>query len=236
MHILQRVECILQKFCVLVSFTNIIDMHILQWVEWIIQIAMILGIRFDWLSFFLSWTTGQIDTFKLEDRGIDPWAYVIQVPSANTSQPWVCRSSMLLLTFMVETIQRLMHPQENEFSLCIISISANLNWPLHPFQGKKGPFNLYKLDMKNAFLHGDCHDQVYLLTSPSFVRNGRKKGMRLEAINLQVKPIIKGIWFEKFSGAAISFGLQDVVQRSRCLLKGTRLVYWYHFDQEWQCY
>lgn len=79
--------------------------------------------------------------------------------------------------------------------------------------------------MKNAFLHGDCHDQVYMLTYPSFVRNGRKKGMRLEESNLEVKPITKGKWFEKFSGAPISFRLQDVVQRSRCLLKGPQLVY-----------
>lgn len=41
----------------------------------------------------------------------------------------------------------------------IISIAANLDWPLYQYQ----------LDAKNAFLHGDLAEEVYMEQPPGFV-------------------------------------------------------------------
>jgi hypothetical protein len=46
-------------------------------------------------------------------------------------------------------------------SICIlISSAANLNWPL------------FQLDVKNVFLHGDLHEEVYMEQPPGFVAQG----------------------------------------------------------------
>jgi hypothetical protein len=39
----------------------------------------------------------------------------------------------------------------------LISIAANLDWPL------------YQLDVKNVFLHGDLFEEVYMEKLPGFV-------------------------------------------------------------------
>ncbi len=44
--------------------------------------------------------------------------------------------------------------------LIIISLVANLDWPLH------------QLDVKNAFLHGDLNETVYMAQPPWFESKG----------------------------------------------------------------
>ena len=52
------------------------------------------------------------------------------------------------------------HVAKLNFIHIIISLAANLDWPLH------------QLDVKNAFLHGDLNDIVYMAQPPEFESKG----------------------------------------------------------------
>ena len=71
----------------------------------------------------------------------------------------------------------------------LISLAANQDWPLH------------QLDVKNAFLHGDLEEEVYMELPLS---------LKLPASNGKVcklKKVLNGLkqspraWFERFSRA-----------------------------------
>ena len=76
----------------------------------------------------------------------------------------------------------------------LISLAANQDWPLH------------QLDVKNAFLHGDLEEEVYMELPP---------GLKLPASNGKVCKLKKALyglrqspraWFERFSRAMQKFG------------------------------
>jgi hypothetical protein len=75
----------------------------------------------------------------------------------------------------------------------IISLAAHLDWPLH------------QLDVKNAFLHGDLTEIVYMAQPPGFESKG-------ECV-CHLKKSIYGhkqssrAWFDKFSKAIVSHGM-----------------------------
>ena len=79
----------------------------------------------------------------------------------------------------------------------LISLAANLNWPL------------FQLDVKNAFLHGDLHEEVYMEQPPGFVAQGEYRGcvckLKKTLYGLKQSP---QAWFGKFSEAIMEFGLQ----------------------------
>ena len=77
-----------------------------------------------------------------------------------------------------------------------ISLAATHNWDLH------------QLDIKNAFLHGDLQEEVYMEQPPELVAQGEiGKVCRIQKslYGLQQNP---RAWFDKFSQAVEKFGLQ----------------------------
>ena len=76
-----------------------------------------------------------------------------------------------------------------------ISLVATHNWDLH------------QLEIKNAFLHGDLQDEVYMEQPPKFVVQGEiGKVCRLQKSLYGLKQSPRA-WFGKFSHAVEKFGL-----------------------------
>ncbi|MCR2848026.1 hypothetical protein KN825_15855, partial [Weizmannia coagulans] len=77
-----------------------------------------------------------------------------------------------------------------------ISLAATYAWDLH------------QLDIKNAFLHGDLQEEVYMEQPPEFVaQGGTGQVCRLRKALYGLKQSPRA-WFGKFSKAVEEFGLQ----------------------------
>ncbi|WVY93382.1 hypothetical protein V8G54_032470 [Vigna mungo] len=77
-----------------------------------------------------------------------------------------------------------------------IAMAALRQWPL------------YQLDVKNAFLNGDLHEEIYMEQPPGFVAQGESSGLvcrlRKSLYGLKQSP---RAWFGKFSGVVQQFGM-----------------------------
>jgi hypothetical protein len=79
----------------------------------------------------------------------------------------------------------------------LLSIVANLNWPLHQF------------DVKNAFLHGDLEEKVYMEIPPGLEDlSSAGKVCKLKKALYGLKQSPKA-WFERFSRAMQRFGYKQ---------------------------
>lgn len=70
------------------------------------------------------------------------------------------------------------------------------HWPLHP------------LDIKNAFLHGDLEEEIYMKQPPGFVAQGESGlvcKLRCYLYDLKQSP---QAWFGKFSFVVQAFGMK----------------------------
>ncbi|KAJ9535088.1 hypothetical protein OSB04_un001836 [Centaurea solstitialis] len=77
-----------------------------------------------------------------------------------------------------------------------ISLAATYNWPLH------------QLDVKNAFLHGDLQEEVYMEQPPGFVAQGecgKVCKLRKSLYGLKQSP---RAWFGRFNSVVTKFGLR----------------------------
>ena len=77
-----------------------------------------------------------------------------------------------------------------------LSMAAIRHWPL------------YQLDIKNAFLHGDLCEEVYMEQPPGFVAQGESSGLvcRLHKSLYGLKQSPRA-WFERFSTVIQEFGM-----------------------------
>src|SRR4051812_37339406 len=71
----------------------------------------------------------------------------------------------------------------------LVSCAANLGWPLH------------QLDVKNAFLHGNLQEEVYMELPPGFGKpqmNGNVCKLKMSLYGLNQSP---RAWFDRFCRA-----------------------------------
>ena len=74
----------------------------------------------------------------------------------------------------------------------LFSLAANLDWPL------------YQFDVKNAFLHGDLEEEVYMDIPPGLnVKNNRVCRLGKSLYGLKQSPIA---WFGRFTKTMIKYG------------------------------
>jgi hypothetical protein len=79
----------------------------------------------------------------------------------------------------------------------LISCSSNLGWDLH------------QLDIKNAFLHGDLHEEVYMRIPPGFntpQTDGKVLRLHRSLYGLKQSP---RAWFDRFRRAIIQMGYKQ---------------------------
>jgi hypothetical protein len=76
----------------------------------------------------------------------------------------------------------------------LISCAVNFRWYLH------------QLDVKNAFLHGDLEEEVYMEIPPGFANNqtpGKVCKLKKSLYGLKQSPCI---WFDRFKRAVCDMG------------------------------
>jgi len=79
----------------------------------------------------------------------------------------------------------------------LISCAANFGWPLH------------QLDVKNAFLHGDLQEEVYMEIPPGFSKDGiAEKVCRLKKSLYGLKQSPRA-WFDRFRCALCGMGYKQ---------------------------
>jgi len=79
----------------------------------------------------------------------------------------------------------------------LLSLAANLDWPLHQF------------DVKNAFLHGDLEEEVYMDIPPGYTLSltaGIVCRLQKALYGLKQSP---RAWFDRFSMAMKKYGFQQ---------------------------
>lgn len=75
----------------------------------------------------------------------------------------------------------------------LLSIAANFDWPLHKF------------DVKNAFLHGDLDEEIYMELPPGYEESSKGLVCKLERSLYGLKQSPRA-WFGRFSNAMKSYG------------------------------
>ena len=79
----------------------------------------------------------------------------------------------------------------------LLSLAANQNWPLHQF------------DVKNAFLHGNLEEEVYMSIPPSFEdpkTMGKVCKLKKSLYGLKQSP---RAWFERFTHSMLKYGFKQ---------------------------
>ncbi len=92
----------------------------------------------------------------------------------------------------------------------LLSLAANLDWPLHQF------------DVKNAFLHGDLEEEVYMDLPPGYTAtSGDEVVCKLQRALYGLKQSPRA-WFGRFSLAMKKYGYQQSHSDHTLFLKRQR--------------
>ena len=88
----------------------------------------------------------------------------------------------------------------------LISLAVNLDWPL------------YQYDIKNAFLHGNLKEEIYMKYPPGYdgIKN-EGKVCKLQKALYRLKQSPRA-WFGRFSQAMKSLDYQNVMENTPCSL------------------
>lgn len=79
----------------------------------------------------------------------------------------------------------------------LLSIATNKEWPL------------WQLDVKNAFLHGDLHEKVYMMLLPGFkILESEGNVCKLRKTLYELKQSLK-VWFENFNSSLTKIGYRQ---------------------------
>ena len=79
----------------------------------------------------------------------------------------------------------------------LLSLAANFDWPLHQF------------DVKNAFLHGDLEEEIYMELPPGYNHIGSEnKVCKLEKALYGLKQSPRA-WFGRFCKAMKNYGYNE---------------------------
>jgi len=92
----------------------------------------------------------------------------------------------------------------------LLSLAASHDWPL------------YQLDVKNAFLHGDLLEEVYLAPPPGFALKGEYSGRvcRLHKSLYGLKQSPRA-WFARFSSVILQSGFTQCRSDHTCFIRAT---------------
>ncbi|XP_073221477.1 uncharacterized protein [Cicer arietinum] len=112
---------------------------------------------------------------------------------------YTCLSSLSSVFIPKTTGEALPHPKWKQAMLdemCALQSSAIQHWPLP------------QLDIKNAFLHGDLKEEVYMEQPPRFVTQGESSNIvcRLHRSLYGLKQSHRA-WFDRFSSVVQEFGM-----------------------------
>lgn len=101
------------------------------------------------------------------------------------------------------------------FVQLFISMAATYDWPLH------------QLDIKNAFLHGDLKEEVYMEQPPGYVaqrKYGKVCRLRKSLYGLKESPCA---WFGRFSDIVLEYGMKKSNCDHTVFYKKSMMVFFY---------
>ncbi|XP_015165287.1 uncharacterized mitochondrial protein AtMg00810-like [Solanum tuberosum] len=90
----------------------------------------------------------------------------------------------------------------------IIAIIASQNWPLH------------QMDVKNAFLHGDLKEDIYMKTPPGLFSSATTNVCKLKQSLYGLKQAPRA-WFDKFQSTLLLFSFEQSKYDSSLFLRKT---------------